>query len=240
MGTWQADDARADDAGIPDAFLADINAAFPSLKVTRADVRFVHDARVPAATAGGRLDLLAEPVITRAPGRDGVVVVVGVKYTTARLAAERAVDLVAGRRGSRTGSVTLPHADVADSEGLIEEVARSRRLSVDRDVLRHLASWYGSEGAEVIRAAADDGQLERLASDSPVIAGEITWAARHGAVVHLADIVFRRTPLASAGLTAASEAALTRAAALAGGVLGWSSERQADEVERVRARLRAS
>jgi glycerol-3-phosphate dehydrogenase len=237
VGTWQAETTDDASEAVPESFLRDVNAAFPSLKATRADVRFVHDARVPAATTGGRVDLLADPIVTRAAGHPGVVVLAGVKYTTARLAAERAVDLATDRRGGRTVVSPLPHADVTDSEGLIEEVLRTRRLQVDRDVLRHLASWYGSEGAAVVTAAADAGLLDRLADGSPVIAGEVTWAARHSAVVHLSDIVFRRTMFASAGLPAGSDAGLVRAAALAGDVLGWSAERQRAEVAKVTGRL---
>ena len=219
-----------------DVFLADVGSAFPALEADRAAVRFVHSACVPARVQGGRVDLLPESQLLRHQGTDGLLSLVGVKYTTARLSAERAIDLLGAPAGRRqTGRRVLPHADVADSDGLLQEVLRRHRLGLDRDVMRHLASWYGTEGAAVVNDAAESGHLTRLSSTTPVLAGEVVHAVRHGAVVRLADVVFRRTPLASAGDPGPE--ALDRAAALTGDLLGWTPERRAEELALVRARL---
>lgn len=240
-GTWQASttgSTKDTGSGLPQDFLADINSAFPALAVTASDVRFVHDAMVPAATQGDRVDLLAEPIITRVAGTPAVILLVGVKYTTARLAAARAIDLVPGARSSRTDASVLPHADVTDSEGLIEETCRRLRVRLDRDVHRHLASWYGDQAGAVLLLGAERSALRRLSDATPVLESEVIWAAEHGGVVRLSDIVFRRTALASAG--SPGEAALTRAAQLAASALGWSVETQEEELADVRARLRES
>ena len=241
VGTHQADHT-APAGGDPvtpqaiDAFLADVNAAFPALAVTLADIRFVHHALVPAVERQGRVDLMPESQVLTHATVAGVVSLVGVKYTTARLAAERAVDALGlARSTGRTGTTLLPHADVADSDGLLVETLRTLGRTLDRDVMQHLASWYGTEGVHVVAASADGDGLERVSPTTPVICGEIVYAARHSAAVRLADLVFRRTPLASAGHPGA--AALERAAALAAGVFGWSAERVQDEVARVEARL---
>lgn len=238
-GTWQAPTAgRIEDTGssLPPDFLSDINSAFPALAVNENDVRFVHDAMVPAATKGERVDLLAEPIITRVEGAPTVILLVGVKYTTARLAAARAIDMVPGARSSRTDASVLPHADVTDSEGLIEETSRRLRVRLDRDVHRHLASWYGDQAAAVVAFGAERSALQRLSEATPVIESEVLCAAQHGSVVRLSDIVFRRTALASAG--SPGEAALTRAAELAGSALGWSNQKQDEELADVLASLR--
>ncbi len=241
VGTHQSEHTApaGGDPGTPqviDAFLADVNAAFPALAVTPADIRFVHHALVPAVERQGRVDLMPESQVLTHATVAGVVSLVGVKYTTARLAAERAVDaLRLARSTGRTGTTLLPHADVADSDGLLVETLRTLGRTLDRDVMQHLASWYGTEGVHVVAASADGDGLERVSPTTPVLCGEIVYAARHSAAVRLADLVFRRTPLASAGHPGA--AALERAAALAAGVCGWSAERVQDEVARVEARL---
>lgn len=241
VGTYQADAvslAGGDPAppGVITAFLADVNSAFPALAATPADIRFVHHGLVPAVIRKGRVDLLPEPAVLTHPGLSGAVSLVGVKYTTARLAAERAVDALAlARRSGRTGTALLPHADVADSDGLLVEVLRQRGRTLDRDVMQHLASWYGTEGAVVVAASAEGDGLERLSPETPVLCGEIAYAARHAAAVRLSDLVFRRTPLASAGHP--GDAALQRAAALAAHALGWSDQRTREELELVMARL---
>jgi glycerol-3-phosphate dehydrogenase len=241
VGTHQADTVGTGHDGPPSPdsiadFLTEVNSAFPALGATTQDIRMVHHAMVPAAVRGRQVDLLGEPQVISHTNVGGVVSLVGVKYTTARLAAERAVDALGlARTTLRTATTLLPHADVADSDGLLQETLRRLRRTVDRDVMKHLASWYGTEGATVVEASADGDGLERLSPDTPVLCGEIRYAARHSAVVRLADVVFRRTPLASAGHP--GEAALTRAGALTAEELGWTDARLSEELALVRSRL---
>lgn len=243
VGTHHGEEATSADGSpvtpaVIEAFLADVNSAFPALAATPADIRFVHHGLVPAVVSKGRVDLMPESQILTHPAVAGVVSLVGVKYTTARLAAERAVDALALARGwGRTGTALLPHADVADSDGLLVEMLRKLGRTLDRDVMRHLASWYGTEGALVVSAAAEGDGLERLSPNTPVLCGEIVYAARHTGAVRLSDLVFRRTPLASAGHP--GDVALRRAAALAAATLGWSMDRANEELQMVMARLPA-
>jgi glycerol-3-phosphate dehydrogenase len=61
----------------------------------------------------------------------------------------------------------------------------------------------------------------------------LRYAAAHEMVVTLADAVMRRTTIGAVGCP--DEPTLQHAAAVVGGVLGWSSERQREEIEGVRA-----
>jgi glycerol-3-phosphate dehydrogenase len=245
VGTYQSedlvleDDATAVEASVG-AFLAEIRTAFPALDATRDAVRFVHHGLVPAQSGSKGVDLLAEPQLLTHDQKPGVWSLVGVKYTTARLAAERAVDAVArtigtATRSCRTGSQLLPYADVADSDGLLQETSRGLGVNLDKTVQAHLAGWYGTEGPAVLRCAHLEGALTALAPGRPVIAGEVIYAARFGAAVRLEDVVFRRTPLGSAGDP--GDGAITLAAEIMARECGWSSERQAEEVARVKQRF---
>lgn len=242
VGTYQPDGAVSEGDRhsldpIIDAFLAEIATAFPALGATRADIRFVHHALVPAQATATGLDLLAEPQILEHQNAPGLVSLVGVKYTTARLAAERTVDGVArqlqtpaGR--SRTAAKVLPHADVADSDGILQEAARGLRVTLDPDVQRHLAGWYGTEASAVLHCAHSNGAMARIAVDSPVIEGEAIYAVREAAAVRLGDVVFRRTPLGSAGDP--GEEAIARCALVMARECGWSDARRAEEIALVR------
>jgi len=246
VGTYQPDGAaiegdRHSMDPIIDAFLAEIATAFPALDATRADIRFVHHALVPAQATATGLDLLAEPQILEHQEAPGLFSLVGVKYTTARLAAERAVDAVArqlqtpvGR--SHTATRLLPHADVADSDGILQEAARGLRVTLDPDVQRHLAGWYGTEAPTVLQCAHSSGALARVAADSPVIEGEVIYAVREAAAVRLDDVVFRRTPLGSAGDP--GQEAIARCADLMARECGWTDARRAEEIALVRDRFR--
>ena len=244
VGTYTPSGAVAHDDTTPpdvfvDPFLTEVNSAFPSLHATRSDVRFIHHGLVPGVVRGDRTDFLPEPKVITHATPAGLYSLVGVKYTTARQAAARLVDALAGVRGrSSTDRTVLPHADVADAEGLVIELLRRAGRDVDRDVVKHLASWYGTEAAAVTsEALVEPDGFDRLADVSPVVCGELRYVARHHHVTRLADAVFRRTPLASAGTP--GEAALQQAAAIVGAVLGWSIDRQAEEIAVVEARLPA-
>jgi len=219
-----------------DACLDQVNQAFSRLRATRADIRLVHYGLTPAVVRRGRPELLPEPIIERhtTNGSAGVVSLVGVKYTTARLAAQHAVDAVCAELGGshrrcRTGTTLLPFAGIADAEGRLVETLRDLGVSLDRDVQEHLTSWYSTESTDVVTFAAKHGLLERLTPGLPVLSGEIAYAAANAQAEHLADAVLRRTALAAAGHP--GQAALEHAADVMGSGLGWTADRRAREID---------
>jgi glycerol-3-phosphate dehydrogenase len=241
VGTHQSDEVvEASETTAPaeavDAFLADVNGAFPPVRATRADIRMLHYGLTPAHVRNGSADLLPEPRVMRhaSEGSPGLVSLVGVKYTTSRLAAERAVDAIVvdlhgKRRGpSRTARTVLPYAGIADVEGRLTETLRTLGLSLDLDVVQHLSDWYGTEASAVVTMAAERGLLDRISTESPVLAGEIAYAAEESMAERLSDATLRRTPLGSAGHP--GPAALERAADVMAGIAGWSAERRQREI----------
>jgi glycerol-3-phosphate dehydrogenase len=128
IGTSESGDARQPDdqdvrRGEVLAFLRDINETFPALGLHEDDITLVHRGIVPAAVNGGGLTLAGRSrIIDHATGgvRD-LVTIVGVKYTTARAVAQRAVDVVLqklgrGAVGCRTASTLLPGAGMDDRD----------------------------------------------------------------------------------------------------------------------------
>ena len=242
VGTFQSPevvtDPAAPTADMIDACLADANAAFPKLLATRADIRLVHCGLTPAVVRNGRAELMPEPqVISHArEGAAGVHSLVGVKFTTARRAAEHAIDAVCkdlGRSRGRclTARQPLPFAGIADFEGRLVETLREAGVELDRDVMDHFGAWYGTEASTVIEFARTAGLTERLAPGCPILTGEVAYAVEFGATVHLSDVVMRRLPLGSAGHP--GTAAITRAAEIMGERLNWSPERRAEEIAAV-------
>lgn len=209
VGTSQSADvvpagSRATEEEI-DEFLDEANAAFPRLKATRADIRAVQQGLVPAADTKNGLDLIPDFDVRYDTARPQVVTLIGAKYTTARLAAERAIDQASrtlghtGRRCS-TASRPLPHAAIADVEGQLVETARALNMALDPALQRHLAAWYGTEAADVLRfAMASKWTTETISADSPVLCAEIAYAALHSMAVTADDAIYRRTALGGAG-----------------------------------------
>ncbi len=164
--------------------------------------------------------------------------VVGVKFTTARETAARAVDAIVRTLGkpalkSRTDSTILPHGGIADAEGRLIETLRDLDVTLDRDVIEHLTSWYSTEATEVIRFAASNGDVDRVHAGSPVLAAELGYAVEHAQAHRLADAVLRRTSLGSAGYP--GRAALERAAEVLGTRLHWTEAQRAAEIAAVEA-----
>jgi glycerol-3-phosphate dehydrogenase len=121
--TRQPDDQDAKRSEV-DAFLGDVNATFPTLGLKPEEITLVHRGIVPAAVANGRLSLLGQSrIIDHGMGGNPtkLISIVGVKYTTARIVAERAVDALMTKLGRapvacRTGDTLLPGAGLEDAD----------------------------------------------------------------------------------------------------------------------------
>lgn len=102
--------------------------------------------------------------------------------------------------------------------------------SVDTDRADQLLERYGTRAAPLIAAlGADDVPLTHADDYSR---GEIQYLLATESVVHLSDIVYRRTSLAFVG--GLSTGLLTELAELAGEALGWSATRRAEEIRVLR------
>lgn len=166
-------------AAFAEAFLAEAQCAYPWAGITRDDVNLVHQGLVPGA--GSADGLWMKPLLVdhqRQDGVPGLVTMVGVKYTTARAVAERAIDLVLRRLGSpivpcRTAVTPLPAARIL--EGALGErtrhaVREEMALHLEDAVLRRLDLGTGGPPD-----AAEVAEVER------VMATELGWdgARRH-------------------------------------------------------------
>jgi glycerol-3-phosphate dehydrogenase len=126
IGTSESrDHCRADDQDARraevDGFVGEINETFPALRLDPAEVTLVHRGVVPAAAGAAGVTLQGHSRLLSQDGMAGMISVVGVKYTTARLVAERAVDEVFRTLGRtppacRTSHEVLPGAGLGDRD----------------------------------------------------------------------------------------------------------------------------
>jgi glycerol-3-phosphate dehydrogenase len=223
-----------------DTFIAEANEAFPALRLTRADVTLVHRGIVPAGTGrGGRPDLLATPEIRdhAKDGAAGAFTVIGVKYTTARGVAERAVNVVARSLGtpvsrSRTATTVLPGAGIADHEALAIETARASGIELQPATIAHLIGRYAESAADIVRLIAERADLVGpVTAGTDTLRAEVVHVIRTEMAVRLADIVVRRTGLGAAAHP--GEEAVRACAAIAAEELGWDEPRVRDEMAAV-------
>jgi glycerol-3-phosphate dehydrogenase len=157
----------------PGGFLAEADRAFPWASLAGAEVSLVHEGLVPGR--GGAHGLATRPRLHDHESEDalpGLVSIQGVKYTTARSVAERAVDLVQQRLGRpvgpcRTASTALSGARPLDGdlEGRTREVVRREMaLTLADAVLRRLDLGTGGR--------PESGDLSIVCT---VMAGELGW-----------------------------------------------------------------
>jgi glycerol-3-phosphate dehydrogenase len=245
IGTAQSDGfTQPSDLGVTaaeiDAFIADANAAFPALRLTRDDITLVHRGIVPAETGkNGRAELLGEPKILD-HARDGVkgaMTVIGVKYTTARAVGARAAAaaakaLGAPARRTDTDTVMLPGAGIADHEALAIETARAVGLELAPPIIRHLTAIYGDRCAAIVRLMAQRSDWRMpLTAGRPNVGAEVIHAIREESACTVADIAIRRTELGAAGHPGAEM--VNAIAAIAAEELGWDADRRNREIAAV-------
>ncbi|MCG7415717.1 glycerol-3-phosphate dehydrogenase/oxidase [Microbacterium aurum] len=174
----------------------------------------------------------------RLPGADAptVLSLVGGKWTTFRASAahltDRVLELLARPRLRSTkglpigGGAGFPTSERARRQWV---AAHADRVGFDRAAV--LLDRYGTGAAEVIAAIGDDDTpLRTVPSYSR---DELRHLAATELVVHLADMLLRRTAIAFLG-AATREAALEVAEVIAP-VLGWDAGAQAAEVDQALA-----
>ena len=225
-----------------DRFVSEANEAFPALGLTRERITLVHWGLVPAAIAPGKPpDLLGTPAILdhAKEGAPGAMTVIGVKYTTARAVAQRAIDAAGARlgsrlRSSRTAVTVLPGAGLADHEGLAIETARRGGLELSSATLNRLGALYAERSADLVRLMIARPELQLPLGRHPsATAAEIVHVVQHEMALHLSDIVVRRMGLGATGHPGRD--VLDACAQVAGAELGWTEERKAQEIEAVEA-----
>jgi glycerol-3-phosphate dehydrogenase len=223
--TGNPDDLEATEEDIRD-LLDDINDAYPQANLSRSDVRLVHRGLLPMAsgTQNGAGVTLAKSYQLD-DSVDGLLSVVGVKYTTARDVAEKAIDralALMGKAPVRSRSVETPVFG-GDIESF-DDFLRSAEGEVPADVLRHLVYSYGSAYAELLK-----GDCARVSDASPVLVSELRHAVREEMALDLASVVLRRTELGTAGHP--GRATLETSADIMQSELGWSDARKTSELE---------
>ncbi len=236
------DDFRISDRDISD-FVREINDSLPAVRLTRQQVPFafgglrpITEKNIDAGSTVSRKYEIYDHV--RDLNVDGLVTVIGVKYTTCRLLAEKVVNLIFRKLGrppppARTREQPLVGGDISDFRKLLREAAdQSDPVQLDETVMLHLVRNYGTHYRRFVewaRREADAGR--RLAGSSEVLRAEVLNAIREECALHLDDIVFRRTDLGTLGPPA--RAALRECAELAARELGWDEKRAHAEIERV-------
>ncbi|MEP7089522.1 MAG: glycerol-3-phosphate dehydrogenase/oxidase [Nocardioidaceae bacterium] len=244
---WELDKAHpAASSSDIDYVLEHVNRVL-EIPLTRSDVEGVY--------AGLRPLLEGETEATSKLSREhavahsvpGLVVVAGGKYTTYRVMAKDAVDeAVHGLESSmdrRIPESVTKDVPLLGAEGYHALWNSRHRLAKNSGLhlvrIEHLLQRYGTLVEEVLELVADDPTLgEPLAGTDDYLRAEIVYAVTHEGARHLDDVLTRRTRISIETFHRGTSSA-EDAAALMGGVLGWSDEQREREVEHYLQRVAA-
>ena len=177
----------------------------------------------------------------------GLTVIAGGKYTTYRVMAKDAIDAAVHGMSAQldrvvpescTEQVPLLGADGYDALwNQRHQLAASHGIGSGR--VEHLLKRYGSLTLEVLDLIAADADLARpLTGADDYLRAEIAYAASHEGARHLDDAIARRTRISietfDRGVDVAEEVA-----DLMAGVLGWTDDQRANEVDHYLKRVEA-
>ena len=230
-----------------EAWIREINDCYPALGLRSDQVVYRNCGLVPFGDGTVGTSELSFGKESRyidhrlAHGIEGLVTLIGIRYTTARGDAGRALDLLLEQmpgapRPAGTERRPLAGGDFAGIGSLRADARRARPAGVGDATLEALLRNHGTGYVDVLaEARADRGEADRIEGRATVMA-EVTHAVRHEMAVKLEDVVLRRTDLGSGSHPGAG--VLGKVAARMGALLGWREERVQREIDDTEATLR--
>jgi glycerol-3-phosphate dehydrogenase len=220
-------------------FIKEVNGACPSLGISLDDVSHWNAGLVPFGQNApgskhlryGHRSRLIDHV--DADGIQNLITLIGVRFTTGRFEAERAIDLV-----FRKLKINPPRCRTANTPvfgGALEQFDAYTRHAVSefkgdlpKALIENLVTTYGTKFRQVVSHIGENGSLRESIGVSSVIKAQIMHAVRDEMAQNLGDVVFRRTDLATGDYP--GREALRECAELLAAELGWTQSRIEQEI----------
>lgn len=249
IGTWHIPWNKPPDAfslqeSTVQAFIDEINTAHPRLGLKLSDVKHVAWGFLPVKKEHAereRVKLARDDQVIdhqQENGLRGLISVVSVKYTTARVTAEKTIDLAVKKlapksaAACRTASTPVAGGDIQRFADYLKASLAAAPSGVDAEVMEHLVYAYGSRHTAITDCIkAQPEWAARIDPALPVTVAEVMHAIELEMPVTLLDLVQRRTELGAAGRP--SMAALQTCARLMGQAYHWSDGCQQQEIDAV-------
>jgi glycerol-3-phosphate dehydrogenase len=229
-----------------DGFINEMNECYPALELRHDEVKAWNAGLVPfGENAPGAKDLKYGHRSTlvdhaKADGLEGLITLIGIRYTMGRGDAERAVSLACRHLGHSapvpdTLGTPVYGGDIPHFTEFLEEARARYQGQLSTEVIDALARNHGTR----LKAVLDVGEKSEVGRQpipgTRTLPAEIVYVAREEMACKLSDVVFTRTDMAAAEDPGAE--AIATAADLVAAELGWSAERRAAELDEVGRKL---
>lgn len=225
----------------------EVNKIYPSLNFSVGDIAMVNTGLTlfgskknqgKMTMSFGKRSLIIDHA--KAHRIEGILTLVGVRATTARGMAEKAIQHVFKKLGkiapaSQTANLTIYGGDINDLNQLTTDANRQYNDKFNQDVISNLIHNYGSRFEDVLQLVAEDSEHAKTLNGTNILRAEIVSAIRSEMAQRLSDVVFRRTDMATAGHP--GEKALKECLQITAKELGWNEQRTHNEYCDVQAAL---
>ncbi|KAE9630067.1 glycerol-3-phosphate dehydrogenase/oxidase [Parasedimentitalea maritima] len=216
-----------------DYILASLRLIFPDVPVSEDEVVFSYSGIRPLPSSDhdftGRIS--RGHFTHKIDGTVPQFCMVGGKWTTFRAFAQQTADEVLAELDEprKRDTIDLPIGGGADYPAGDGAMARAlmHEFSPSADRAEHLVQAYGARSRELMRFSVASEDDQALAADCPYTASEIRFLVQQEHVVHLSDIVLRRTDLAITGRLSLS--LIDTIADLMAKDLDWNQDQMAAE-----------
>ena len=229
-------------------WLDEVRTAYPALDFGIEDVVLTHCGLVlfgennqgASDLRYGKRSMLVDHA--RHDGREGLLTLIGVRYTTARADAARAVELAFEKLGHRpprcqTESTPIYGGDIESFESELERATHSLQANIGSRSIAALVANHGSAWKRVVEIEPNRPDWLEPLPGSDTLAAEVVHAVRNEMALHLSDVVFRRSDLGTIGHP--GMAGLRVAAGLMGDELGWNPDQRRAEIDATSAHFPA-
>jgi len=219
-----------------------VNHRLPAMALKVSDVRLVHRGLLPSHPRPAddrRVDLVREGYVIDhgALGYHGLLSIVGVKFTSARHLAERAIDLALEEhprpaRDCQTRSRAIVGGGFGSLPSYIEDQERRLGRSLPRPLLEDLVRSYGTDYKEVLAELpnSSNGKRETALTSADVMMAKVRYAVVSEMAHSLEDVVRRRIGVGAGGCPSPSDLAMC--AHEMAMLLGWDSRQVDREIHR--------
>ena len=227
-------------------FINEINASYPSLDLTLADVSMwnagltLFGENTPGAThlSYGKRSIIIDHA--KKHNLDGLITMIGVRYTTARGIAAQGIDLAFNKLGKQapqpmTEKTPVYGGQIDCFDDFVQQAARHFPSSLGNEVIRHLLHNHGAAYRDVLKYIDEDRTWAEQIGGSKTIKAEVIHAVRDEMAQKLGDVILRRTDLGTAEYP--GESVIRICAELMASELNWTNEHTQQEIAEVEARF---
>lgn len=228
-------------------FVNEVNCGYPGLALTLDDVSLINtgltlygdeNEQGSNTMSFGKRSLLIDH--EQEHNVKGLISLIGVRATTARGMAEKAVNRVFARidkpyTKSRTDWTPLFGGEVPDIQDLLTASQEGLGNMLPAGKITYLISLYGSQIPRIVRYGLNNGDLLQSIGTTQTLPSEVIHAVKEEMAIHLEDVLFRRVELSTSMLPA--DDVLMECAAIMKPLLGWDDATTASEIARAKTKF---